>query len=168
MSTDCCHRNGWSLRDATLHGNGNLSWNLGGKWQGRRLSRSNGTARHGGLRGRLQTENHTKHINSFLLVMRFILYTHTNQTWRTPGNMLEALYILSLSITAFPLKYYHFHFTDVQTYKARLSSLLKATQTVKTRNGNKAQICMAHSPHSFFYTVLPPQVWVEINKTPSN
>ena len=85
-----------------------------------------------------------------------------------PRKMLEALYILSLSITAFPLKYYRFHFTDVQTYKARLSSLLRATQMVKTRNGNKAQICMAHSPHSFFYTVLPPQVCMEINKIPSN
>lgn len=85
-----------------------------------------------------------------------------------PGKMPEALYIFSLSITAFPLKYYHFHFTDVQTYKARLSSLLKATQTVKTRNRNKAQICMPQSPHSFSYTMLLPQVWVEVNKTPSN
>ena len=75
-----------------------------------------------------------------------------------PGKMLEALYVLSLSITASPLKYYHFHFTDVQTYKARLSFWLKATQTIKTRNGKKAQICMAHPTFFLLYCAASPSL----------
>lgn len=99
----------------------------------------------------------TRHRSTAFPAMPFIPHTRTNQTWRAPGRMPEASHVLSLSITASPLRCWHCHVTDVETYKARLSPLLRATQTVKTRTGNKAQICMAHSPHSFFYTVPPPK-----------
>lgn len=105
-----------------------------------------------------------RRISSVSPVMHLIL---TSKHARQPEHCQEggsSPHCLLLSLAALPTKQRHFHVAEEGACKARPRHLLEGTQAVKTRTGKEAQICVAHSPHSCFYTMLPPPSWGGSNR----
>lgn len=118
------------MRDAALHGNSDLSWNLRGKGHGRGGSRSNRTARHAGLRGRLQQKTTgtcqqlrsrgAVYVNSTQVQSAERHTNETGVTWLTCQHSFSAELLVLYSIEDKMYKHAK-HFTQThRKYKAEL------------------------------------------------